>query len=40
MIAEVVSEFDLDRAIVEQFGWAGSADFVHLVVPGPGEEHD
>lgn len=35
----MVGEFDLERAVVEQFGRAGAADLVYLVEPDPGEEY-
>ena len=38
LVAVVISEGDLDRAIVAQFGRAVAADFVDLVESGPCEE--
>src|SRR5262245_50791415 len=38
LVAVVVGESDFDRAVVEQFGVAVAADFVHLVATAPREE--
>ena len=37
LVAVMVVELDLQRAVLEEFGRSGAADLVHFVEPGPGE---